>query len=736
MRFTLRVIGNLELSVSQPERVLPITSRKSRALLALLASSPRRRINRSDAASLLWAGDDPKTRLNLRQELSVLRRALGGHASQFFSATDDEIALTDAVDTDLAQLAAATKADDVLTLSAAMDVVRGPFGADLDLACDNFQRWLSEERAAARHLAVSVGDRLVRTLAEKGRHKEALDRALALHALEPLREETHRLVLREEAIVSGRASAMARYEQFRTLLRDELAVQPERETQRLLDTFRAQKSSEPAAATQATKQAPIAAPPKGSGLWRFPADLRLSGALAIALMAAAVFLFNPRIFFKPDVKPSATTAEALPAPATYNEQGDGKVSLAILPFTLQSGSEALAPFAAEFNMSVKRVFLLHRRHAVIDTPRELPPAGRMAQLGRALHARYIMSGYIQQQPQGRVHVFVEVWDTETGSAISGRSIVREGTDLAVTLRQLTSETALSTIGAIALHWATKFADEDMSVQALLARAGAHAIRSQYSDRAPNERDVWKRILALAPDNELALSHLVGQIAQTVARNQSPDVKADLAELAVLLDRLRHIAPESAHAEFIRGLTAKVSRDHEVAARHFERVLELWPGHLQAGVQLAHIGAFLGRVEEGVAWFDRWVDQKTVTVQTIDNAYIAGEVALVARRYADAARWLALAVQQNPKIGRVQALYAAALELAGREAEATQAATEAHRQAPNYSPQVMALRGSNRHGETAPAFASERDRYVEAYRAALGRAVAATRTEASTPIESR
>lgn len=719
MPYQLRVFGSVDLV--NAEKMVSIPSQKSRALLVLLAASPRFVIRRSRAASLLWSGSEEKSRLNLRQELVGLRRALGDTSSSVLWANDQEIGLEPQGFVDFDQFLTGVRATDIPALSQALALFRGPLGSDLDLTAEEFGSWLAGERTRTTQLAVAAGDRLVRLLIAEGRHQEALERAHWLHALDPLREETHRLVIGQEAVVSGRASAMARYEEFRTLLRDELAVQPEPATRHLLDELRSARAAPLEADTPlpTTRPEPGQTDPVGRSRGQLARKPMVVAALA-AMIGLILILFGPSLL--------SVAEDPRRASSVTRQNQDGVVSLAILPFQTAPNNDHLAPFAEQLGDLIKRSFVLQRYFAVIDVPTAVAASTPIV---APIKARYVMAATVQALQDDKIQVFIKIHDNDTGEVVGGRSIVREKGDEALLVRQFGSEILLSSTQTIALHRVREFRDDDESLPALVGKSHAWAVRATQSQRHPQEREVWNRLLQLAPDNEFVLTHIAMQLSGLVARNQSDRRQADLAQLADLLERLRHIAPQSVQAEFLRGLTAKMHSDFEVAERHFARTLELWPGHVQASVQLAHVSAFIGKAEGGLALLDRLVDRKTITAQTIDNAFIAGEVALLADRPKDAVEWLALAVHANPRIGRIQAMFAAALELNGQTLEATRAAGEAYRLSPNYTPQSMAARG-NRSGASHPDVATQRQRYVAAFSAALARAKNSEATTSAVP----
>lgn len=721
MPYQLRVFGKIELFTAAGD-LIAIPSQKSRALLVLLAASPRFVMRRSRASSLLWSGSEEKSRLNLRQELVGLRRALGDSPNSIVWANDQEIGLEPQGFVDFDQFLTGARATDIPALSQALSLFRGPLGSDLDLTAEEFGSWLAGERARTTQLAVAAGDRLVRLLIAEGRHQEALETAQWLHTLDPLREETHRLVIGQEAIVSGRASAMARYEEFRTLLRDELAVQPEPATRQLLDGLRSARVIPLPADPPLPTAEPGLDQADAVGASRGKPSRKPLVVMALAAMAGlTLILFGPSLL--------SVAEDPRRASSVTRQNQDGVASLAILSFQTAPGNDDLKSFADQLGNQIKRSFVLQRYFAVIDAP---VAAAGSTPIVAPIKPRYVIAATVQELQDGKIQVFIKVHDNDTGEVIGGRSIVRERAEEALLIRQFGSEILLSSTSTIALHRVKEFREDDESLPALLAKSHAWAVRATQSQRHPEEREIWNRLLQIAPNNEFVLTHVAMQLSGLIARNQSDRREADLRQLAELLDQLRHVAPQSAQAEFLRGLTAKMLSDFEGAERHFARTLELWPGHFQASVQLAHVSAFTGKAEEGFTLLDRLVDRQTITAQTIDNAFIAGEVALLANRPKDAVEWLALAVHANPRIGRIQAMFAAALELNGQTLEATRAASEAYRLSPNYTPQSMAARG-NRSGASYPDVATQRQRYVAAFSAALERAKSG---ETATPAVSR
>lgn len=239
-KYRLRVLGPFELADEATETKVTISSKRMRALLAYLVASQNGAETRQRLAELLWTKKDyDLARQSLRQLLSQLRRGSGAGVATLLQDDGASLHLNMsrlAVDRNL--LLGVPHDADIDALMRAADAYREEFATGLDLGEAEFDDWLLAERSRCRDTAIRLIDRLVQTLMETDRSQEALDYANRLARIDPLREKTHRLVIACEAAVSGRASAMMRYEGFRQILRDELGVTPERATLQLLDDLR------------------------------------------------------------------------------------------------------------------------------------------------------------------------------------------------------------------------------------------------------------------------------------------------------------------------------------------------------------------------------------------------------------------------------------------------------------------------------------------------------------------
>ena len=217
-----RVLGTpafswLEEPVSPP-------SRKAGWLLALVASRPGG-VRRAELADLLW----PPARLgSVRQALHVLRALPGAGA---WLDASDPVRVRATTD-----LEAFERACDEGRFGDALAAWTGTLLADDDLASAPapFLEWLELERARLEQRRATVLHAQLRALRQREEHGAVLELARAELAIEPLDESLHQAVIAAAAALGRHDDALAHFEACRSVLRDELGVEPVPETLALL----------------------------------------------------------------------------------------------------------------------------------------------------------------------------------------------------------------------------------------------------------------------------------------------------------------------------------------------------------------------------------------------------------------------------------------------------------------------------------------------------------------------
>jgi DNA-binding SARP family transcriptional activator len=113
-------------------------------------------------------------------------------------------------------------------LAEAAAIYRGPLLDGHGVRDGAFEDWLLVERTRLHILATDVLDRFAASQSGDA----AIETAQQLPRLDPVREESHRLLMRLYASVGQRAQALRQYEQCSDILRRDLQTKPDAETRR------------------------------------------------------------------------------------------------------------------------------------------------------------------------------------------------------------------------------------------------------------------------------------------------------------------------------------------------------------------------------------------------------------------------------------------------------------------------------------------------------------------------
>lgn len=236
------------LRVEDPQRgVLSFHGRKTGALLVYLAVEAGQPHSREMLAGLLWPElPEPDARNNLRVALARLSSALAGGAVQ---GTRHSVQLEPGLDLELdaarfEQLIAETRrhphphrSDCVEChpkLIRAIELYRGDFLQDFHLdGCTEFEEWQLVRRERYHLQAVEALADLSDFYENAGDYALAERFARQQIALEPLREEGHRRLMRLLYYQHQRSAALGQFQTCQRLLRQELGVEPEEETLKL-----------------------------------------------------------------------------------------------------------------------------------------------------------------------------------------------------------------------------------------------------------------------------------------------------------------------------------------------------------------------------------------------------------------------------------------------------------------------------------------------------------------------
>ncbi|MFZ5869912.1 MAG: AfsR/SARP family transcriptional regulator [Actinomycetota bacterium] len=220
--YRLTLLGGWRLETGAGEVRLPDRPRRLLALLALRGAQTR-----SVVAETLWPDVVHSRALgSLRSTLFHLVREAPGA----LGAAADRLSLADGVQVDVADLvrwARTASTGDLPTLPAiATESAR--------LLPGWYDDWVLVEGERLHDLRLTALESTAEALLHHGRHAEALAAALAAAHAEPLRESSHRLVIRAHLTRADVAGAVEHFRRLEALLAVELGVRPSADLRHLV----------------------------------------------------------------------------------------------------------------------------------------------------------------------------------------------------------------------------------------------------------------------------------------------------------------------------------------------------------------------------------------------------------------------------------------------------------------------------------------------------------------------
>ena len=533
--YRLQVLGGLALTTADG-RAIELPTRKSALLLAYLAVPAAVTHARDKLADLLWplSGQD-QARGSLRQALAALRKQLGSDAIE---GARDQIRLRSGiirVDLDaIADLA------DGRVAPMQPDPSIGSLGTFLDgVAADGeaLGDWLIFERTRSCALLQGALERTIDALSSSRRYADAIATVERLVALDPLREQSHRVLMQTLVDAGERPKALDRFRKLQALLKAELGVAPSPQSIALAREIQSDDVTAKASAG--------------------PDDAR----------------------------------EVLPTLAEGRRTGARRIVVAVLPFQCLSPEEDLAAFVDGFSsdlvMSLSRV----PEFSVIAWQSSARVSGRTvdaAQSATELDADYALTGNIRHG-DGRIRIGAQlvaattrtwVWadryDLDAANALSAEDRIVAGIIGAVDAgvrraeREYARTKPLANLDAWSLYhrgmWHMyRFTREDVAAAeqlfaaALLKDPGAGPPHAGWAYAC-----IVKALWMFTPDPRGAIAEGLSHAREAVARDE--------------LD---------AHAHTVLGRLFVMSGALDRGIEHLQRAIELNPSLAHAYYGLGH-----------------------------------------------------------------------------------------------------------------------------------------------------
>lgn len=231
MSLSLKLLGEFALRDGSGAMV-SLPTRKTRALLAYLSVNAGRPQPRERLMALLWSDrGERQARQSLNQALQAIRK-LGKDGKPFLDSDGERVTLSgSSFDCDVLRLRALSKSQP----AEAATLYGGPFLDGLSIPDPAFEEWLLSTRSELHALACNA---LEAAASESDDSETALSCARRLVALDPLREEAHRRLMKLLYQSGDRAGALRQYQSCADILKRELDVDPDAATRALFEELR------------------------------------------------------------------------------------------------------------------------------------------------------------------------------------------------------------------------------------------------------------------------------------------------------------------------------------------------------------------------------------------------------------------------------------------------------------------------------------------------------------------
>jgi len=544
-------------------------TRKARAMVAYLALQSGRSQSREKLATLLWgANGELQARTNLRQAMSVVRKAMpSSNGGRFVTEGDSVVLNLDDVDFDVARFEALAAGSSPEQLERAIGLYRGDLLDGFSLREEPFEDWLRVERERLRAVAIAALEKLVTHYFAADDFAHCAQAATRLLALEPLREDIHRTLMGAYAAQDRINLALKQYELCRDVLQRELGLQPEPETHALYEALRARRM-------------------KSSRADRPARDSNLSALRLLATQAAVrrQLESNPPVVGDP------------PLPA--------KPSVAILPFENAGDAGDRAYFANGLAEDIITGLSKFHELFVIDIKSSLAAHGLttdVREIGRRLGVAHVVMGSVRRAGD-RVRVTAQLVEAATAQQIWAEKYDGRLDDVFAVQDEITSRIVQTLAGRLEQATRQRAAEKptkDMAAYDHLLQAREHS-RHRTREGELAARVHLDRALELDPDFAAAYAcYAVSYIHEYDAawcrdRRAVRDEAYRLARKAVALDA------NDARTYYAMTWAAIYRDEFDLAKEASDRAIRLNPHDLPSLCVRSWVVMLAGHPDEALA----------------------------------------------------------------------------------------------------------------------------------------
>lgn len=683
----LKLLGGFEL-VSRDGQRCEGLGRRDAALLAYLSLVARNRESRDRLASLLWGNrGGEQARHSLAQSTAALRKALKDDEKSIIVSESAAIALNpEAFTVDALSFIALAKEGSPESARQALEIYRGDLLPDFEVRSEGFDEWIGEQRQFLRTLAIDTHCLLAEAYAQQEDWPAVIEAAQGALKLDNLREDAHRQLIRGLAMTGQRVAALQQFNQLEASLREDLQIDPEPETKKLVGAIKggslagpSQIAPQDAASEGAGRLKPSSRNP--APRWRRALYWTASGLLGAFLIAAvavtATFWRVPEL--APD--PIGTYVRDI-----KTQLRPHPLSIAVLTFESHGDRDA-AEFAEAISGGITTALSISSEMRVVsrsEARRHEALGQGLGILGDDLDARFILEGNVNK------------W--------GNKIIVETGLiDRRLGPHRIWSETYSREVGDFAAYQQDVVFDVIRSLEIRLTEgeqerinrmtgtdsldAWLAAARGEKHLRLLTPKDIWiarksyERALTLDSDYPGALEGLAwtyfieARFGWTLAREEALKKANQIASSALELD------PERPQTYSLLGSLRLLAGDYNEAVELGEKAFSMDPNDSDVAALLAYTLTYTGEPERALSLIRRAIELKPVAPLWYE--WLRGRAHRVAGRPHNAIEILSRAIGDSPNSPLPLIELAAAYSEAGEMGRAKQISAEIIRRVPQF-----------------------------------------------------
>lgn len=541
MGLSLKLLGEFAVR-DENGKALSLPTRKTRGLLAYLAVNADKPQQRERLMTLLW-GDrgEQQARHSLNQALMSIRR-LGNAAGISLLEGDGErvMLLGDAVTIDIADFHSRLSKDP----AGAAALYKGALLDGLSIPDPVFEEWLTAVRSELHDCACEALSRAAERSKVDGDTDEAVSFLKRLVALDPLREDAHRQLMKLLHKSGDRAGALRQYQACAEILKQELQVEPDAETQALVANI------------------------KGNNQTHGPPIIPNS---------------------------SESLPETLPPLPQIP-------SVAILPFTNLGDDPEQAYLAEGLRLDIQTMlvripglFLISTRPVDAAIKRELAPE----QLSRELGVQYLLQG-ATQRANGKIRITVQLTDATAERVIWAEHYDRIPENILTVQDEITAEVLAALDRKLVTGQLSRYRSTLRSLEAReqFYRGLSHFYANTKSDNDA-ARQYFERVAELEPSSPAGPTYL-SIIFWRDAFDFSPERRSDSLKKALgWAEKGFQFGNSNGLAHIVLASNHLLNRRHQQALSTSYKAFDLRPNCPAANASLAKILLYCGDYEEAI-----------------------------------------------------------------------------------------------------------------------------------------